>query len=217
MASQTRSAGLGQAISNLWGTVHWISPTNIYTSNNIYSSVDLDGVWDEEDGGVSHYLRATTFGFNIPAGATIDGIYVEYEKKCSNGFVEDDHVYIVSGGSEQGTNKARIEYWSTTESYVPYGGATDKWGLSWVYGDINSSSFGVSINCRNSEFEGDDTAYVDHVRITVYYTPTGTNLKIKVGTVWKDVSEIKIKVGTVWKPVTAGRIKIGDVWKTIFG
>lgn len=217
MASQTRSAGLGQNINNLWGVVNWQNPTNIYTSNNEYSHVNVDGPYDEEEGEISHYLRATSFGFTIPTGATIDGIKVEYERKSYEGFVEDDHIYIVKAGTEQGTNKAGVAYWSTTESYVSYGGTTDKWGLTWAASQINASNFGVSVNIRNSEEESSDTAYVDHIRITVYYTIVGINMKIKASGAWKGADALKIVVGGAWKPGVKAWQVVGGVWKVIFG
>jgi len=43
------------------------------------------------------------------------------------------------------------------------------------------------------------------------------SMKINIGDVFKDVSEVKINVGDSWKTVTKAQINIGDVWKTIFG
>lgn len=44
---------------------------------------------------ISHYLKATNFGFTIPAGATINGILVEVERKNIGGTtVYVDHIRI---------------------------------------------------------------------------------------------------------------------------
>lgn len=45
----------------------------------------------------------------------------------------------------------------------------------------------------------------------------GTNMKINIGDVWKDVDSMKINIGDVWKDVVKVQINIGDVWKTVFG
>ena len=209
MASQTKSAGLGQSI--IYGTRLWANPTNIYTSNNLYANSFLES--DE----LSHWLRATNFGFTIPDGATIDGIKVEYEKKASAFGIEDSAVKIVKAGSEAGDNKARAEYWSTTEGYVPYGGATDKWGLTWTPAQINAEDFGVSMAVYYGEDES-ARAYVDHIRVTVYYTEAvGTNMKIKASAAWRDADEIKIKASGAWKSGAKAWQKVGGAWKVIFG
>jgi len=218
MASQTRSAGLGQSVNRPVGVTNWQNPTNIYSSNDARASVSLDGPYDEEDGEASHYLWATTFGFTIPTDAVIDGIIVEYERYSSNGYIEDDAIYIIKAGSATGNNKAGLHgMWRTSEGYDAYGGVADKWGTTWAYGQINSVNFGVCIGVQCTEWDEYDTARVDHVRITVYYTEVGTNIQIKVGGAWKDVTEMQIKVGGAWKAVTQAKIAISDAWKTIFG
>lgn len=60
-------------------------------------------------------------------------------------------------------------------------------------------------------------AYVDHIRITVYYTEVvGTNTQINIGDTWKEISEMQINIGDVWKDVAEVKQNIGDTWKTIF-
>lgn len=46
--------------------------------------------------------------------------------------------------------------------------------------------------------------------------PTGTNLQINIGDVWKEVPTVQINIGDAWKEVTGMQINIGDSWKTIF-
>lgn len=213
MASQIKSAGLGQSIDFAEGNVHWSYPIRIYVSDNSLANVRLAGYDD-----ISEYLRATTFGFTIPGGATIDGIKVEIEKRASAVGMRDFLVKIVKAGSESGTNKASVVVWPTSDAYITYGGSTDKWGLTWTPANINASNFGVSLSCLYDAGEGYFWAYVDHVRITVYYTEAaGTNMKVNIGDVFKDVDEIKINIGDSWKTVVKIQINIGDVWKTVFG
>jgi len=211
MASQTQSAGLGQSIVGAGGVVHWANPTNIYTSNNVYASAGL------QQGECSYWLRATNFGFSIPAGSIIDGIVVEIERVANRINIRDNSVKIVKAGSEQGTDKAVAGDWPTTDAYQTYGGSTDKWGLTWTPAQINASNFGVSISAEyyGTFFLG--TAYVDHIRITVYYTEPSTNMKINIGDAWKDVDEVKINIGDSWKTVTQIQVNISDAWKTVFG
>lgn len=212
MASQTKSAGLGQSIAMGGGTSPWSNPTNIYTSNNVYASNGLDG--DE----VSYWLRATDFGFTIPDGATIDGIIVEIERRCNEEYGADYAMQIVKGGTEQGTDHASLTEWPLSDTYKSYGSSSDKWGLAWASSNINSSLFGASISViyeDDPEFRA--TFYVDHIRITVYYTPAGINMKIKASGAWKDADALKIKVSGAWKPGVKAWKVVGGVWKVIFG
>jgi len=214
MASQLRSAGLGQTIARVGGIVHWSNPTNIYTSNNVYATVELE----RPDYEYSHWLRATNFGFSIPDGAIIAGIKVEIEKKSDEPTdVHDESVKIVDDGYETGDEKKLLGDWTTTDTYYVYGGASDLWGESWTPAQINASNFGVQLAAHFDVYDEYTDAYVDHIRITVYYTEPSTNMKINIGDNFKDVEEIKINIGDVWKPVVKMQINIGDVWKTIFG
>lgn len=154
------------------GDVAWSTPSNAASSNNSYATVTLSGAAN-----LSEYLKATDFGFNIPSGATIDGIVVEVEKKYDTYTVQDAVVKIVKGGSLTGTNKAIAGDWSSTESYITYGSSTELWGTTWSYGDINSSNFGVALSCEGTQVfpPGAGVANVDHIRITVYYTGGGSS------------------------------------------
>lgn len=204
-----RSAGLGQSIPFGTPKKTWSNPTNIYVSDNNRASRRHY----QDD--ITEYLRATTFGFSIPDGAIIDGIEARFEKYCSaSNTIMDYSCKIVKAGSEQGTGHAK-GYWSTSEGYVVYGGATDKWGLTWTVAQINASNFGVSISAINYESTS-SMAYVDHVQIRVYYTEPGTDMKVNVAGVWKDVAEIKINNLGVWKNVTEAWVNVAGVWKQVF-
>jgi len=170
------------------GISPWSSATSIYSSNNGRAAAGCDG---ENATTVSNYLKATNFSFAIPAGATINGVKVDIEKRDSGGdgvdsYVEDNIVSLVKGGTISGSNLAAAGQWSTTESYVTYGGATSMWGLSLTESDIEATTFGVvlSVTMTDNNIEGSVTAQVDHVRITVYYTEGGatTQKNIFIGT-----------------------------------
>lgn len=47
------------------GTITWTNPGNIVIAGNATASAI------PENGGITHYLKATNFNFNIPAGAAI--------------------------------------------------------------------------------------------------------------------------------------------------
>lgn len=190
------------------GSLIWNNPDNAKTSNNVYTTA-VGGRY----GGISHYLKATNFGFTVPAGAVINGILVQFERKAT-GTVSDLYVRIVKAGAVKTTNRAKAGNWSTTEAYYTYGSSSDLWGQTWTVAQINASNFGVvlSASCAPA-----GTAWVDHIRIKVYYTVPGTNMKVNIADTFRDVSEIKINIGDSWRTVTKVQINIGDSWRTVFG
>jgi len=64
-----------------------------------------------------------------------------------------------------------------------------------------------------------EASYAD-IRFSIYctYTPAaaGTNTKINIGDIYKDVDSLKINIGDVYKDVIGVQQNIGDVWKTVF-
>ena len=152
----------GTAVDGGGGAGAWTNPGNatgaadgVYASGNISSG-----------GSNTNNLVTTNFGFNIPSFAVIDGIYVEFDRYGLS--AQTLSVQIVKGGSLAGTAKAPLEIWPVTqEAWIGYGGSADLWGTTWTAANINSSNFGVAMSVRNTH--GGGTAFVDSVRITVYW------------------------------------------------
>jgi hypothetical protein len=150
------------------GTITWTIPVNsVTTSDNTYATAAPN------DNEITHYLKATNFGFAIPAGSTINGITVEVEKKASNASrIEDYAVRIIKGGNIGITERAAAGFWGTADAYTTYGSTSDKWGESWTVADINNANFGIAFSAYKNATAGNAiTASVDHLRITVTYTP----------------------------------------------
>lgn len=155
------------------GVFPWTNTSNAQTQNNTYSGTATAG------GVQSDYLQVTNFGFSIPTGATINGIKVEVDKYANVdafGSTTDTAVRLVIGGVIQATDKSAGGAWPTsdTDAYTTYGGVADTWSSGATYSDINASTFGVAISCTHTcvpcAAPGADTAFVDHVRTTIYYT-----------------------------------------------
>jgi uncharacterized repeat protein (TIGR02543 family) len=153
------------------GTRNWRNPTRAQTQNDSYARARLN-----RNNPISHYLKATNFSFAIPSGATIQGIVVEVDRYASTGSggtrVSDNSIRLVKDGTIGGDDKNTGLAWpdSDTDTYQSYGGPTDLWGLNWSSDDINSSGFGVVISARKDNSNNTRNAYVDHIRITVYYS-----------------------------------------------
>lgn len=121
----------------------------------------------------SDFLDATTFGFNVPTSATINGVKVEIERsQAASGSVKDVTVRLLKAGTATGDNKAdTTSSWPTSDTTATYGGAADLWGATLNASDVNATNFGVTLKVEGNA--GVDTARVDYVRITVYYTAAG--------------------------------------------
>jgi len=149
------------------GTVAWTNPNNAKVSDNVYT----EGVTVGNQR--THYLKATNFGFSIPTGATINGIFVEQESKTVAGVQTTLGHSIVKSDGSIGTEVKNIINIPSTEAYRSVGSSTDLWSEVWAPANINSVNFGVVVDF----FASDRTFDIDHIRITVYYTEavTGTS------------------------------------------
>ena len=154
------------------GSRTWSNPDNAKANDGSYASTSSYG------GEYTHYLKATNFGFSIPAGATVDGIKVEIEKMAwyfDRDHASDNIVSIVKAdGSIGSTNKSVGATWSTTETYYEYGGSSDLWGETWTPTNINDVDFGVVLSAYIVSYSDID---VDHIRIKVYYTVASATIQ----------------------------------------
>jgi hypothetical protein len=155
------------------GTITWSSGSlsNGLTDNGL--TAFLDAVINT--GEVTHYFKATNFGFSIPAGATINGITVEIKRRDASATnkSKDSSVKLVKGGTIGGNDKAAAGTYPTTLTYATYGSASDLWGQSFAASDINASNFGVVIACTDNG-AGNANPEIDAIRITIDYTnPAG--------------------------------------------
>jgi len=149
----------------------WTNPGNITTAGSPYATVGLTSSSD------SQILRASNFGFNIPANAIINGVVVTINKMVNNtgGTRADVIVQLYNAsGTLVGDNKAIIgTNWPASLSDVIYGGLGDTWNAGLTATDINSPNFGVaqSAKCNGTTTR---TFTVDYIQISVTYTIPGT-------------------------------------------
>jgi len=198
MASEGPNSPGTMANDDTVGTKDWTNPDNAKVSDDSYAVCSF-GFFKA---GISHYLKATNFGFTIPAGATINGIKVEVELYSSrdgggSGYPDyDKYVNIVKSDDTFGSeNKATETDIDTSQTIVTYGGSEDLWSEEWTVEDINSANFGVGYSAYVWG-GGPLSVLVDHIRITVYYTEgAGTvNPKVKVSGTFS-TKPIKVKIG----------------------
>lgn len=144
----------------------WSNPTFVYTDNGNSTS------FGHNNGDTSGALDVSSYGFSIPAGATINGVSVTVKRRRSGGLdnVRDSMIKLLNSGSEIGNNKADTSTnWTTSDVAITYGGATDLWNATLTPAIINGSGWGVRFKSKSTGFTA-MTALVDHIGMTVYYT-----------------------------------------------
>jgi hypothetical protein len=166
MASNTYNAGTGTTSTDI-GTVAWSGPDNIEFDDNSYATCVLSNVNTS-----SQALKATGFGITLPPNTTIDGVVVSFKRKASvASVIRDTHVYLLKNNVYSGNNKSAAAYWSDVEGTVSFGGPADLWGNTLTVSDVTNANFGALIACQYySAYSGSETAYVDQVTLTLYYT-----------------------------------------------
>lgn len=148
------------------GTIAWNNPDNAKVSDNAGATLFIDATIS-----ITNYLKATNFGFDIPTGAEIEGILVEVERR-DTGSASEYAIKIVKASGTIGTTNKATEgaTFPGSYEYKSYGGSSDLWGETWTAEDINNSNFGVVFAVENTTTSFSTNVYVDHIRITVYYT-----------------------------------------------
>lgn len=139
------------------------------TLNGPFASDDVWATASGTNSQITNYLKCTGYGFAIPAGAIITGITAGVEAH-SRRTMRDYAVQLVKADMIQATNYATNTRLPDPDAYTYYGGATDLWGNTWTAADINDPNFGMAFAAQRGPYATSDTAYVDHMPITIDYT-----------------------------------------------
>lgn len=155
------------------GTVAWSNPEKAKVED------ESCAVAESAETKISHFLKATNFGFAIPVGASIRSIEARYRRKTS-GVVKDAHVRIVKGGAIQATvDRSGAKIWSNTFRIDTFGGSADLWGQTWAVSDINSSGFGIALSAEVLHtLTVTSVAEVDLVTLVVAYSEGGNENRV---------------------------------------
>lgn len=173
MASQASTPATVETLANAPESANnWTNPANAAIDDATEAQITA-ATYDNGD--ISYLLLPFSFGFAIPAGATIDGIVVEIDRRCFAGSAVDNRVQLAKGtafANLVGTNKASATAWPTTSTIATYGSPTDLWGATWTPAEVNdnaiSTAFAVFLSVKATANNTD--VGVDFIRATVYYT-----------------------------------------------
>jgi hypothetical protein len=121
-------------------------------------------------GEVSQYLKATGFGFALPANALVSGIYAQWERRSLSAVgLMDNAVRLVKDGVVQTEDRSENKVWQTKAEVSTYGGSNDLWGVPWTAADVNSATFGAALSVKYTSISGNDWAYAHDVSVSVCY------------------------------------------------
>ena len=150
----------------------WVNLANIETPNGMSATCSLgDEIASPQN--QSNVINATNFGFAIPGGSTIVGVKAEIGRYASfPSTITENNVQLLKAGTASGTNRASNTFWPSSLQNNAYGGSSDLWGNTLAPADVNNSGFGLTIQVQNDANEP-STAFIDYVRLTVYYTTSG--------------------------------------------
>jgi hypothetical protein len=167
------------------GYAVWGSVENIKADDSESALIITGGAADKNP---SDYLAATNFGFtstDIPAGATINGIEFVINRAGSEANSQYDYqLYMLKAGTQHGDNLASATYWPTSLTDATYGGATSLLGGTWAQTDIvGVTTFGFQLAIKNHiASDAGEFTYVEHVKLRVYYTESGSGPVIPIFT-----------------------------------
>lgn len=159
---------------NLGSGTAWSDPTYVYASDALYASVNLAA-----SGGQSRKLRITNFGFSVPEDAVIDGLLAEFQMYGNGLGIDLRDVSLVNNDTPIGVAKIAVNSY-LSESYIASGDESDLWDAALTPAIVNSATFGIQFHALNVHSTEARRLYLNHVRITVFYTPTNTAPSIAV-------------------------------------
>jgi len=132
----------------------WNDPMYAFTSNDSYSI-----------GAPDDYQDWYNFTFNIPNGATINGIELEIEASHSSP-VEATIALSWDGGSNYTVYSETKTWIEADDDNVTFGGPINYWERTWSSEELNNNNFRVRLQ-RSSQATG--TLAVDCISVKVYY------------------------------------------------
>lgn len=198
-------AGTGTNVAAESGDKVWSTPSNI--TNETISEARAG-----ELNAATQNLRATNFGFAVPAGMSISGVEVRIRRRDSSGVgdIRDTSVRLIAAGVAVGANKASAVKWTptaTTED-IEYGGSSDLWSTALTPAQVNANTFGVQLRA-SALVKGD--ACVQTIWMRVHYEEPGSFYE-KVSGIWRK-GQLSERVGGFHR---AGKLyeKIGGIWRS---
>jgi len=160
------------------GSVAWVNPNNAKTENGVSAVC----VMTADVGAQSHALKSTNYGFSIPSGSTINGIFAEWKASYTatgDGTGGDNYLQVILPLGNFPDGGVEVSSLTTSLAFYQIGGSTNLWGGTYTYSDINDSNFGFYLQVIDRGDAVGDTYNVDVMQMTIYYTTaSGTKRRV---------------------------------------
>ncbi|MBK7585261.1 MAG: hypothetical protein IPI67_34365 [Myxococcales bacterium] len=120
-------------------------------------------------GKTTNQLKASAFGFALPANATVLGVEVSIERSAagSGANLKDQDVRVFVNGAPLATNGAKNQAWTPTDAVWAYGGAAELWGATALKkAEVEAADFGVLLTVTATAA---GSPQVDAISITVHF------------------------------------------------
>ena len=167
---------VSRVIDCAWEDQDWNNSDFVKSNDDRYTETFLEG------NKRSDCIRFYDFGFNIPEGASIDGVEFILEGHREGGFLITTKAQLIGpDGNALGNDRrgdVRGKDWpagSTGEdARWYYGEYNDDWDLSLTPEIINHPNFGLELQVRKLYSSDTSIARIDRVQLIVYYSPLYT-------------------------------------------
>jgi hypothetical protein len=165
---------------SLWGYSSWSQATlsslivNFFGSSSATCTINVNKlvvtVYYSYSGNAStDALRVTQFGFSVASTATPQGFVVSVNTNAST----EPYTLtaqMVKAGVPVGSPQP-IQVPANSTQPIRFGGTGNLFNASWVYSDLNNTSFGVQFTASGSG----TTVFLGYVTILAYFVPTQEN------------------------------------------
>ena len=162
---------VSQAASTPYDDTVWSVPERLTADDGSYAYITTSSF---DTGLYSYLVKCTNFGFEIPAGATIDGVTVELDSCYETSTWAVAHIKLLDAdGVAQGDDRYSDDGDCTSTStlapdILTFGGATETWGATLSSAVVNDADWGIQFAIQA---KGDDCdALIDSCGVTVAYT-----------------------------------------------
>ena len=147
------------------------------------STVDSDAIGSEEwvivgtvgtvalvAGASSHYIQATSFGFDLHSDSVIGGITASIGRLSTVVTLRDTSTRLLKATVVAGSSKALATALPASLASASYGGEADLWDTTWTPGNINGGGFGAVLAVVNTGAVAAGVATSQNFSITVNFT-----------------------------------------------
>lgn len=146
---------------------YWLDPTGAFSESGSTASAAQIVLVTEP---YHDAILVSDFKLVIPDTAAVTGVQFDVRRASIDGNALDDVVSLSGVASGGGTNHANTDPWPASLTVTTYGGPGDDWGASLTPAILRDASFGISLSATyTGTSSGNEHAYIDSVRLTVFY------------------------------------------------